>query len=107
MHTGYPEGTLADRSIRAGVEVPADFPREWFSFLNPDDEDHLIDEVILVVRIEEGEPFSGEVCGDFHAGTDGTVRECALGVASVHSGTGGFRNRHCAPSIDADRAMTE
>lgn len=42
VRTGYPEGTLADRSIRAGVEVPADFPREWFSFLNPDDEDHLI-----------------------------------------------------------------
>lgn len=42
MHTGYPEGTPADLSIRSGHECPADYPREWFEFINPEDSDHLI-----------------------------------------------------------------
>ena len=69
------------------------------------------DEVILVIRVEEGEPFAGEICGDFDAGADGTVREGALGVAGTHGmgarcGMGGFRSGHCALSIDADGAIT-
>lgn len=40
--SGYPEGTPADLSIRAGVEMPADHPREWLEFLDPEDSEHVI-----------------------------------------------------------------
>ncbi|WP_459611974.1 hypothetical protein [Corynebacterium urogenitale] len=42
MVTGYPEGTNADLSIKAGRELPADYPREWFEFLDPADPEHVI-----------------------------------------------------------------
>ena len=40
--SGYPRDTPADTSIRAGYEVPADFPRQWFEFQDPAQSDHLI-----------------------------------------------------------------
>lgn len=42
LATGYPEGTPADLSVRAGQEMPADHPREWLEFLDPDDPEHII-----------------------------------------------------------------
>lgn len=42
LSTGFPEGTPADLSIRAGRETPADHAREWLEFADPDDPDHLI-----------------------------------------------------------------
>ena len=42
LATGYPEGTPADLSIRAGHEMPADHPREWLEFIDPADSEHII-----------------------------------------------------------------
>lgn len=43
LASGYPEGTPADLSIRAGDEMPADHPRERLEFLDPADPEHIID----------------------------------------------------------------
>lgn len=40
--TGYPSDTTAARNIRDGIEVPATVNRDWFSFIDPEDPDHLI-----------------------------------------------------------------
>ncbi len=40
--SGFPEGTNADLSVRAGHELPVDYPREWLEFLNPEDSEHII-----------------------------------------------------------------
>lgn len=42
LATGYPEGTPADLSIRAGREMPADHAREWLEFIDPADSEHII-----------------------------------------------------------------
>lgn len=42
MATGYPEGTPADLSIRAGRELPADYAREWLEFMDPADSEHIV-----------------------------------------------------------------
>lgn len=42
LATGYPEGTSADLSIRAGREMPADHAREWLEFIDPADSEHII-----------------------------------------------------------------
>lgn len=42
LATGYPEGTPADLSIRAGHEMPADHAREWLEFIDPADSEHII-----------------------------------------------------------------
>ncbi len=39
--SGYPDGTPADLSVRAGVELPADYPREWLEFVDPADAEHV------------------------------------------------------------------
>ncbi|AWB83280.1 hypothetical protein [Corynebacterium liangguodongii] len=39
---GFPSASPAGRSILAGREVPPDFPRERFEFIDPDDPLHLI-----------------------------------------------------------------
>lgn len=41
VNLGFPASSPAAASIRAGREVPPDFPREWFEFTNPDDPEHL------------------------------------------------------------------
>ncbi|WP_257159050.1 hypothetical protein [Corynebacterium cystitidis] len=38
---GFPANSPAGKSIRAGREVPPDFPREWFEFVHPDDPNHI------------------------------------------------------------------
>ncbi|WP_246394764.1 hypothetical protein [Corynebacterium anserum] len=40
--TGYPADTAADLSIKSGRELPADYAREWFEFLDPADSEHII-----------------------------------------------------------------
>ena len=40
--TGFPDGTPADLSIRAGQEMPEDHPREWLEFVDPADPEHII-----------------------------------------------------------------
>lgn len=40
--SGYPADCPADLSIQAGAELPADYPREWFEFINPVDSEHII-----------------------------------------------------------------
>ncbi|HIW95357.1 MAG TPA: hypothetical protein H9867_02540 [Candidatus Corynebacterium gallistercoris] len=40
--TGYPEGTPADLSVKAGQELPADHPTEWLEFVDPDDSEHIV-----------------------------------------------------------------
>ncbi|MCT1453194.1 hypothetical protein M3G18_09810 [Corynebacterium sp. p3-SID1145] len=37
---GFPKNSPAGKSIRAGRELPPDFPREWFEFIHPDDPHH-------------------------------------------------------------------
>ena len=39
--SGYPDGTPADMSVRAGVEIPADHPREWLEFVDPANSEHV------------------------------------------------------------------
>ncbi|WP_151641391.1 hypothetical protein [Corynebacterium sp. 11A] len=38
---GFPATSPAGRSIRAGRELPPDFPRQWLEFHNPEDPNHL------------------------------------------------------------------
>jgi len=40
--TGFPDGTPADLSIRAGRELPDGHPREWLEFIDPADPEHII-----------------------------------------------------------------
>ena len=40
MFLGFPKNSPAGKSIRAGHELPPDFPREWFEFTHPDDPHH-------------------------------------------------------------------
>ncbi|RRO82125.1 hypothetical protein [Corynebacterium bovis] len=40
--SGYPDGTPADLSVRAGREMPDDHPREWLEFTDPADPGHVI-----------------------------------------------------------------
>lgn len=40
--SGFPEGTNADLSVKAGTELPVDFAREWLEFLDPEDSEHII-----------------------------------------------------------------
>lgn len=42
LSSGYPADSPADLSIRAGHEVADGFPREWFTFMHPDDPEHEI-----------------------------------------------------------------
>lgn len=37
---GFPESSPAGQQIAVGREVPPDFPREWFEFMNPEDPEH-------------------------------------------------------------------
>lgn len=41
VNLGFPASSPAAASIRAGREVPPDFPREWFEFTNPTDPHHV------------------------------------------------------------------
>ncbi|WP_236684739.1 hypothetical protein [Corynebacterium uterequi] len=41
VHLGFPAASPAGKSILAGHEVPADYPREWFEFTNPEDPEHI------------------------------------------------------------------
>lgn len=41
VNLGFPASSPAAASIRAGREVPPDFPREWFEFINPEDPEHV------------------------------------------------------------------
>lgn len=38
---GFPRNSPAGRSIAAGIEVPPDFPREWFELVDPADPEHV------------------------------------------------------------------
>ncbi|AIK84144.1 hypothetical protein CGLAR1_02455 [Corynebacterium glutamicum] len=38
---GFPESSPAAASIRAGEELPLDFPREWYEFTDPTDVEHV------------------------------------------------------------------
>lgn len=40
--SGYPDGTPADLAVRDGRETPADHPREFLEFIDPDDSEHLV-----------------------------------------------------------------
>lgn len=40
VNLGFPSTSPAGKSILAGREVRPDFPREWFEFVNPEDEFH-------------------------------------------------------------------
>ncbi|WP_297005702.1 hypothetical protein [uncultured Corynebacterium sp.] len=42
LATGFPEGTPADLSIRAGAELPDRHPREWLEFIDPADPEHIV-----------------------------------------------------------------
>lgn len=42
VNLGFPSGSPAGKSIRAGREVPPDFPHEWFEFVDPDDSEHVV-----------------------------------------------------------------
>lgn len=42
VHLGFPSSSPAAASIRAGAELPPDFPREWYEFANPENPEHLI-----------------------------------------------------------------
>lgn len=41
VNLGFPSSSPAARSIRAGHELPPDFPREWFEFTDPEDPEHV------------------------------------------------------------------
>ncbi|AIT60218.1 hypothetical protein [Corynebacterium doosanense] len=41
VHLGFPASSPAAASIRAGRELPPDFPREWFEFTDPTDPEHV------------------------------------------------------------------
>lgn len=38
---GFPETSPAARAIQQGTELPPDFPREWYEFIDPADPDHI------------------------------------------------------------------
>ncbi|QPK83462.1 hypothetical protein G7Y29_01185 [Corynebacterium qintianiae] len=42
VYLGFPASSPAGKSILAGREVAADFPREWFEFIHPEDPKHYI-----------------------------------------------------------------
>ena len=41
VNLGFPASSPAAASIRAGAELPPDFPRQWLEFTNPEDQNHI------------------------------------------------------------------
>lgn len=41
VNLGFPASSPAAASIRAGAELPPDFPRQWLEFTNPEDHNHI------------------------------------------------------------------
>ena len=60
--SGYPSGTPADLSVQAGVELPADYPREWFEFMDPADSEHIISVDLTWLMSTYGCKFGTDAC---------------------------------------------
>lgn len=59
---GFPASSPAGRSIAAGREVPPDFPREWFEFINPDDPLHTFSIDLTWVESHWNCTFGTDAC---------------------------------------------
>ena len=70
VYLGFPDASPAAASIKANREVPPDFPREWFEFVDPEDPKHLFSIDLTWVESHYGCAFGTERCHGIDGHTD-------------------------------------
>src|SRR5699024_9226902 len=78
--SGYPDGTPADLSVRRGVELPGDYPREWLEFINPADSEHIIQIDLTWLMSTYRCRFGTEACHGIDVAADPGVACCVHGA---------------------------
>ncbi|WP_311488330.1 hypothetical protein [uncultured Corynebacterium sp.] len=78
--SGYPDGTPADLSVRRGVELPGDYPREWLEFINPADSEHIIQIDLTWLMSTYRCRFGTDACHGIDVAADPGVACCVHGA---------------------------